>query len=299
MARNLDDFYLFCQVVKLGSMKAASEELEIPLSTISRRIAYLEEQVRSPLFIRSKASLKPTNTGRQYYERLSSHFTSLCDELENINSDKDDVSGRVTIDCTDFVYQYFIKDKMENLLRKYPKLKLKFIPASDTSTLDPDADIGVLVGDLPDSNLVAKKLMSINVKVVASPTLLKSPPTTLSQLKEIDYVGHLQHQLITGYNKNTHNLETVKLYPKISLASAESVVQMAENGLGFAFVSEYFAEQALKRGSLIEWLPDYDFSHRNISLVYRHRTRKTNAQQVVIEAILAEFEDYRNRLAQQ
>ncbi len=295
MVRNLDDFYLFCQVVKLGSMKAASEELEIPLSTISRRIAYLEEQVRSPLFIRSKASLKPTNTGKQYYERLSSHFTNLCDELENINSDKDDVSGRVTIDCTDFVYQYFIKNKMESLLRKYPKLKLKFIPASDTSALDPDADIGVLVGDLPDSNLVAKKLMSINVRIVASPTLLKTPPTTLTQLKDIDYVGHLQHQLITGYNKSTHNLETVKLYPKISLASAESVIQMAENGMGFAFVSEYFAEQALAKGTLVEWLKEYDFSQRDILLVYRHRTRKTNAQQAVIDGILEEFQDYKNK----
>ncbi|MPW36145.1 LysR family transcriptional regulator [Vibrio sp. B1Z05] len=299
MAKHFDNFYIFCQVVKLGSMKAASEELEIPLSTVSRRISTLEEDVNTRLFIRSKTTLSPTSTGTQYYQRLAPHFLNLAEEIDNINNDKNDISGRVSIDCTDFVYQYFIKDKVEELLRKYPKLKLKFIPASDTSTLDSDADIGVLVGDLPDSNLIAKKLMSIDVKVVASPTFMQTPPTKLAQLKELDYIGHLQHQLITGYNTKTSHLETVKLYPKISLTSAQSVVQMAKNNFGFALVSEYIAENAIKNGELIEWMTDYEFPSRDISLVYRYRARKTNAQQVVIDAIVAGFNEYKENPTKQ
>ncbi|OBT16351.1 hypothetical protein A9264_11980 [Vibrio sp. UCD-FRSSP16_10] len=296
MAKHFDNFYIFCQVVKLGSMKAASEELEIPLSTVSRRISTLEEDVNAKLFIRSKTSLYPTSTGEQYYHRLAPHFLNLAEEIDNINNDKNDISGRVSIDCTDFVYQYFIKEKMEELLKKYPKLKLKFIPASDTSTLDSDADIGVLVGDLPDSNLIAKKLMSINLKVVASPKFQSTPPTTLAQLKELDYIAHLQHQTITGYNTNTQNLETVKLYPKISLTSAQSVVEMATDNFGFALVSEFIAEDALKRGKLVEWMSDYEFPSRDISLVYRYRARKTNAQQVVIDAIVAGFNQFKETL---
>ncbi|CAM3064858.1 LysR family transcriptional regulator [Vibrio rarus] len=296
MAKHFDNFYIFCQVVKLGSMKAASEELEIPLSTVSRRISSLEDDVNARLFIRSKTNLYPTSTGEQYYQRLAPHYLNLAEEIDNINNDKNDISGKVSIDCTDFVYHYFIKKQIEELLIKYPKLKLKFIPATDTSALDPDADIGVLVGDLPDSNLIAKKLMSIDVKVVASPNFVTSAPQTLSQLKELDYIGHLQHQLITGYNTKLQNLETVKLYPKVSLASAQSVVEMAENNLGFAFVTEFIAEEALQEGRLVEWMTDYEFPHRDISLVYRYRTRKTNAQQVVIDAIVAGFNEYKTRL---
>ncbi|GAM71236.1 transcriptional regulator [Vibrio sp. JCM 19236] len=208
MARNLDDFYIFCQVVRLGSMKAASEELEIPLSTVSRRIANLEESVSSPLFVRSKTALKPTNTGLHYYQRLSPHFTSLYSELDTLDSDLNEVTGKVSIDCTDFVYDYFLKSGVEELLLKYPNLKLKFIPSRDTTSFHPDADLAILAGELPDSNLVVKRLVSIDMQVVAN-TQLKPVPLKLQDLKELPFIGHLQQQRITGYDRHSRRLRAL------------------------------------------------------------------------------------------
>ncbi|GAM59760.1 transcriptional regulator, lysR family [Vibrio ishigakensis] len=291
MARNLDDFYIFCQVVRLGSMKAASEELEIPLSTVSRRIANLEESVSSPLFVRSKTALKPTNTGLHYYQRLSPHFTSLYSELDTLDSDLNEVTGKVSIDCTDFVYDYFLKSGVEELLLKYPNLKLKFIPSRDTTSFHPDADLAILAGELPDSNLVVKRLVSIDMQVVAN-TQLKPVPLKLQDLKELPFIGHLQQQRITGYDRHSRALESINLYPKLSLSEPDAVAEMACKGVGFAFVPNYFVDDSLKSGELVEWLTDYDFGQRETYLGYRHRTQKSRAQEVVIEMIERCFDKF-------
>jgi DNA-binding transcriptional LysR family regulator len=291
MTHKLDDYYIFCQVVKLGSMKAASEALEIPLSTVSRRISSLEERVSSPLFIRSKTALKPTNTGILYYDRLSVHFNTLVSELDTINSDLDEVSGKVSVCCTDFVYQHFLKRSVEQILTKYPKLKLKFIPSRDLTTFHPDADLAILAGELPDSNIVVKRLNSSKLQVFAAPTFA-AEPKTLNGLKELDFIGHLQQQHVTGYNRDSQMLETVHLYPKLSVFEPLSVVEMACNGVGFAFIPTYLAKDAFKSGDLVEWFSDYDFGHRETYLAYRHRTQKTKAQQVVMSMIEERFAQF-------
>lgn len=67
---------------------------------------------------------------------------------------------------------------------------------------------------------------------------------------------------------------------------------MVSHGVGFCFTSEYFVERQLKDGSLVEWLPGYDFGKRAVSVAYRHRTLKSNAQQVVLDAINEAFQPH-------
>ncbi|QIA65725.1 LysR family transcriptional regulator [Vibrio astriarenae] len=293
--RFLDDFYIFCQVVEHGSMKKASEQLDVPLSTISRRVNSLEELVGTQLFIRSKTSLTPSNEGKRYYQRLSPHYQSLAEEIDNLRKDEQDVSGKVSIDCTPFVYDYFLKHKIVELVHQYPRLKLKFIPASDTSVIDPDADIAILTGDLPDSNLVAKKLYEFGVKVVVSKQYAQQHGvvTDINELKNHPFVGHLKNYQLAGYNQQRQQLETVHLFPKVVLTEAQAVLEMVSHGVGFCFTSEYFVERQLKDGSLVEWLPGYDFGKRAVSVAYRHRTLKSNAQQVVLDAISEAFQSHR------
>ncbi|MDN2483606.1 LysR family transcriptional regulator [Vibrio agarivorans] len=294
--RNLNDIFIFCQVVEHGSMKKASEELEIPLSTVSRRILALEEMIGAQLFVRSKTKLTPTSDAKRYYERLSGHYRNLTEELDNINRDAEDVVGKVTIDCTSFVYSFFLKETITKLLIKHPKLKIKMISAYDTSTLDPDADIGILVGDLQDSSLVAKKVFDFRIKVVVSKHYAQEHGivTSLSELKRHNFIGHLTNNALSGYNTVTKEIESVTLYPKITHHDTDSLLDMTDSGLGFCFTSEYFVVDAINRGDLVEWLPNFRFDSRSVYMAYRHRTLKSNAQQVVMDAILEAFSPYTN-----
>ncbi|MGL6314046.1 LysR family transcriptional regulator [Vibrio sp. WXL103] len=289
--RLLDDFYIFCKVVELGSMKKASEQLEIPLSTVSRRISGLEAHVGSQLFIRSKTSLKPSNEGTSYYQRLSPHYHNLAEEIDNIQRDESDIAGKVTIDCTPLVYNTFLAPTVTRLLKQYPKLKIKFIPAVDTSVLHPDADLGFMVGDLQDSSLVAKKLLDFRVKAVVAKSLAQEVGvvTTLSELKKHNFIGHLQHSSLSGYNRDTDQMDSVNLYPKVVLVDAPGVVEMTRSGIGFSVVSEYYAEPYLASGEFVEWLPNYDLGSYGMHLVYRHRVLKSNAQKVVMVAFEEAF----------
>ncbi|MDR9826874.1 LysR family transcriptional regulator [Vibrio sp. FNV 38] len=291
--RFLDDFYIFCNVVEHGSMKKASEVLEVPLSTVSRRMNALEEQIGIKLLIRSKTSLTPSNEGKHYYDRLAPHYHRLAEEIDNIRLDEEDVSGKVSIDCTPFVYRCFLKTNLTNLVKQYPRLKLKLIPATDTSVIAPDADIAILAGDLQDSNLIARKLDDTNIKVVVSKKYADENGVVkdMNQLKQYPFIGHLQTQQFTGYNVDTEKVDSILLSPKVTMSDAQSMIDMVVNDVGFCFTPEYFVEDQLKTGELVEWLPNYDFAKRPLSVVYRHRTLKSNAQQIVLDTIIDAFRD--------
>lgn len=72
----------FMRTVRLGSARAAAEELNLSPSALSRRIANLEEFVGKKLFTRAKQAMSLTDEGHQFYEAVSPHFESLSRAVE-------------------------------------------------------------------------------------------------------------------------------------------------------------------------------------------------------------------------
>ncbi|ABC63795.1 LysR substrate-binding domain-containing protein [Erythrobacter litoralis] len=72
----------FMRTVRLGSARAAAEELNLSPSALSRRIANLEEFVGKKLFTRAKQAMGLTDEGHQFYEAVSPHFEALQRAVE-------------------------------------------------------------------------------------------------------------------------------------------------------------------------------------------------------------------------
>ena len=73
----------FMRTVRLGSARAAADELNLSPSALSRRIANLEEFVGKRLFTRARQSMSLTDEGHQFYEAVSPHFEALARAVEN------------------------------------------------------------------------------------------------------------------------------------------------------------------------------------------------------------------------
>jgi LysR family transcriptional regulator, glycine cleavage system transcriptional activator len=72
----------FVRIVRLGSARAAAEEIGLSPSALSRRIANLEEAVGKKLFARAGQTMKLTDEGRAFYEAVSPHLEALADAVE-------------------------------------------------------------------------------------------------------------------------------------------------------------------------------------------------------------------------
>ena len=72
----------FVRTVRLGSARAAAEELGLSPSALSRRIGNLEEFTGRKLFSRSGQAMKLTDEGRSFYDNVSPHLESLAAAVE-------------------------------------------------------------------------------------------------------------------------------------------------------------------------------------------------------------------------
>jgi len=72
----------FMRTVRLGSARAAAEEIGLSPSALSRRIGNLEEFVGKKLFTRARQAMQLTDEGHQFYEAVSPHFEALARAVE-------------------------------------------------------------------------------------------------------------------------------------------------------------------------------------------------------------------------
>ena len=77
----LDDLQLFCAVARERSFTRVSETLGIPLATISRRVANLEQQLDARLLRRSTRRVEPTDAGQLLLERSEGPLRDLAEAL--------------------------------------------------------------------------------------------------------------------------------------------------------------------------------------------------------------------------
>lgn len=73
----------FMRTVRLGSARAAAEEIGLSPSALSRRITNLEEFVGKKLFTRARQSMQLTDEGQAFYEAVNPHMEALARAVES------------------------------------------------------------------------------------------------------------------------------------------------------------------------------------------------------------------------
>ena len=95
--------------MKLGSFKKASDNLAIPLSTLSRRIRQLEDDLQLRLLNRDPHRVTLTHTGSQYYDRYCALFDELNGIELDLNEEKTKPKGKIRITAPIYLGKHFLR----------------------------------------------------------------------------------------------------------------------------------------------------------------------------------------------
>ncbi|ELI8046684.1 LysR family transcriptional regulator [Yersinia enterocolitica] len=288
----LDELALFVSIVEMGSLRAAAEKAAIPPSTLTRRLQKLEQHLGCRLLHRSARRMTPTSEGWQCYEQCRPLVHSLQQATAKLDITLHQVSGLIRVLAPADLANDNLAPAWMSFLTRYPQVQLELELNNYTQDLiGSGADVAIRVGAQPDSLLNMRKLgQSKEIVLVASPNYLAKhgTPESLDELRLCDLV--VSAPLSTWALQHRQSGETVRWQPqgKFCVNGVYLALQAAQAGLGILFCPISLCHNSLRRGELIQVLPEWQGASREIYAVWSQQRYVPARVRALIEH-LADF----------
>ena len=199
MARDLNDTLIFVKVAEHGSFVSAARSLRLPKTTVSRKVQELESRLGAQLLHRTTRKLGLTEAGNIYFE----HCQRIARELDEAESAVGQLQGgprgwlRFTAPYS--IGITWIAPLLGEFHARHPELRVEMVLTNESLDLiDKEIDVGLRIGNLPDSSLVARRLAVFRTQVYASPSYL-------ARYGEPLHPDDLQHHRTLGFPKFRRN----------------------------------------------------------------------------------------------
>lgn len=173
MNRDMNDTLVFVRVVQAGSFTAAAHALQMPKTTVSRRVMALERFIGAQLLRRSTRRLSLTEAGAVYFEKCKQVAETLEAAESAVQQLRDGPRGwlRVTLPYS-FGVSWFAP-LIAGFRARYSDIRLELLASHETLDLiKEELDVALRLGALPDSSLVARRLGGFPTGIYASPAYL-------------------------------------------------------------------------------------------------------------------------------
>ncbi|WP_394143561.1 LysR family transcriptional regulator [Vibrio atypicus] len=281
---NVDDLYLFCCVVEEGSLLAAARKLQLPVSTMSRRLSALESRLNTRLLEKQGRELVATQTGQQAFELLRSGMESIESGFDQLLSDNQQVSGSIKLALPHNFYRGFVGDVIEQFLMDYPQVNIDLVLSQEQVIPQSDRDL-LMTFDLANmQEMIARPLFQAKHAFFASPEYLAeiSHIDTLEQLTQLDWIS-VDHIVDLPVYEGEELVEVIHIKPRMVVNDILSVCRAVEKGLGIASLPLRHVHDGM---NLHRVLPQYHRSARQAYLVYKQRRYQPKALTLLVDALL-------------
>jgi DNA-binding transcriptional LysR family regulator len=270
---NLNSLALFAKVVEVNSFSAAARHLRMPIATVSRRVAELEDELGVGLLERSTRSLRLTDVGSEVLEQAQ-RTAKIRETIYGIVSNHKSVVSGVLRVCAPPTIDSLLSPLVCAFRASYPEVRVHIRKtAVDVDHLEDDIDVAFRLGPLKDSSLIARKILTYRHRLVASPSYISkhNPPASPRDL--------LRHQLITfshGHRENSWGFvnveggeeETLTFFPHLSMNDFSSLTPALLSGAGIGDLPPLVQPQLLQDGDLVEVMPQWRFRPLDLSLLH-------------------------------
>jgi len=261
---DLNEMTIFATVVEAGSFTNAGKMLGLPKSTVSRKIALLEERLGVLLLQRTTRSLKLTNTGEGYYQQCARIVSQAKEADITATEQQDNPVGLIRITAAPGFM--FLADYLADFMKQYDQIQVELnLDKRVVDMVSEGYDFAFRVGPLETSSLIARLLGTSKVLLCASPLYLNQYgwPPTFEELKKHKLIQGIPWQVVDEPGWLPSGLSK-----RISTNENEIARKLALKGLGIALLSETDCIQELKDHLLEPVLSDHPFPEKNIYLVY-------------------------------
>jgi DNA-binding transcriptional LysR family regulator len=258
-----NDLLLFARVAEAGSFSRAAERVGLPKSTVSRRIAALEDRLGERLMIRTTRRLAITDFGMQLLE----HARQVAAEVDAVQALSEfrqaRPSGRLRVSMPSDFATLLLTDMLAAFAALHPAVTLELdLSPRRVDLLGEGFDLAVRMGTLPDDSLLAaRRLADFPAGLYAAPAYLAehgapATPDELAQHAALCLLSRSGERAGWTLVRGTERWEG--LPPgRIGANSPDLLIGLARAGAGIAAVPDYFTVGDVQAGRLRRVLPDW------------------------------------------
>ncbi|WP_341887714.1 LysR family transcriptional regulator [Variovorax sp. YR752] len=241
----------FVRAADLQSFARAGRDLGISASAVGKNVARLEAQMGVRLFHRTTRQVRVTAEGAMFHERCRRILDELGDARAMLQDAVATPRGRLRVSLPTIGYR-FLLPILPAFKARYPEIELD-LDFNDrlVDVVAEGVDVAIRSGELVDSQLVARRLGPFSFVLAASPAYLAehSKPQVPA-----DLVRHscLRYKFVTGGKIEDWDLPGLppQLPPGLVCNNMEAMLGAAVAGLGIAYMPDFLARDALRRGEL-------------------------------------------------
>jgi DNA-binding transcriptional LysR family regulator len=289
----------FLQVIESGSFSAASEKLNVSVTTVARQISSLEDRLGVKLLNRSTRALSLTEAGVLYSERIRSLMREFDAIKREVSSYQKDVKGVLRVHLRHSVGSQVIVPALPQFLKTNPEIRLDVTLTDSLADLvTQKVDVAVWLGKLADSGLIARKLSPGRRVVCCSPAYARDCglPTTPEELSKHNCIVYRAKNYDSVWRLKS-NGEVVSVNVSGNLQSESSTVLYiaAMNGVGLAMLQEAMVHNSIASGELINVFPGYEVSSTDADValyaVYSGRKKTPPKTEAFVDFLVRLFKN--------
>jgi DNA-binding transcriptional LysR family regulator len=281
---DLTTLALFAEVVELRSFTRAAAASGMAKATVSRRIAELERRLGVRLLQRTTRQVTPTEEGKRLYERSMEIVASAKEASEVLLDSSGHPAGVLRVAAPIAFTHQHLTAAVVDFLGRYPDIQVQLIPRSSPSDLvASEIDLAIRIGKA-DSSLVARRLATDAVVVVASPAYFSrhGVPRTLSDLEQhvsLRFSWEAEHP--RWRFRGAKRRGALGLKGNLVATDASVIRDAAILGLGVASLPSHVVAEEVRAGRLVRVLERAPLPELPINIVYPERTLPARARKLV------------------
>lgn len=286
---SLDQIVIFLRVVEAGSLSEAARRMDVPKSTVSRKVSELEARVGGRLLQRTTRKLGLTDAGRVLYERVA----PAMNEIEEAETAVAGLHGspRGVLRIAAPVSISALGPIIAEFLVRHPHVEVEMVCSDRLVDLVEDRfDVAIRAGVLTDSTLVARSLGKAKSVLVASPAYCKrhGVPKTPA-----DVATHACVAFGGGTAPHVWSLESagkqvdVRIRPRLTVNDMEIVREAAIAGVGIGWLPQLICAADLRKRRLVHVLVDWCSQEIPVHALYPTR-RQLSPKVIAFVDLLAQ-----------
>lgn len=256
---------VFVRVIETGGFSAAARSLDMSPSAVSKLVSRLEQRLGSRLVHRSTRQLQLTPEGCVFYERGLRVLADL-EDAERCASAHAEPRGRLRVNANVPFGHHFLLPLLPMFLARHPQVGVDLVLTDEViDLLEQRTDVAVRAGPLKSSSLVARRLGSTRMMIVAAPAYAARHglPRTAEELLAHNRLDIGQPRAQPGWPLQVEgHRQTVPPNGNARASNGEAVRQLVLGGLGLARLAAFQVQADVVAGRLLPVLEEFNPGER-------------------------------------